>query len=410
MGNVRDAVVVGGGPAGSFCAWELAKRDVDVAVFEEHAEVGVPSHCAGHLSIRSLRGLGLYPLPEGIVENEFSAANFHSPRGARFSVRLAKPVTCVVNRKLFDRYLAQRAEAAGARYQLNSRVQSLIVDKGIVRGVNVVGGNAAEQQVQAKIVVDAEGISSRFLKQVGLPALRREGLVYAVEAEVDNVKDAEQDAVEVYLGSEYAPGFYGWLIPRRDGTAKVGLAARKGNPKELLQRLMHSHPVASKQLGAARVTRMAFHAISLGGPVEKAYSDGFLAVGDCASQVKPTTGGGVVFSLTCAKIAAEVASEGLRRNDLSAEFLRFYQKRCEEKLGFDIRIMLKIRRFLNGLSDARLDRALQFAASSGLDKALRNVDEIDFQGRMLLTLLKKPTAFAALAHFFMLLLYPDRQS
>jgi digeranylgeranylglycerophospholipid reductase len=311
-------------------------------------------------------------------------------------------VTCAVNRTLFDQYLAEKAEAAGARYHLNSRVQSLLLDNGFVKGVNVARGNAAVEQVQAKIVVDAEGISSRLLKQAGLPSPRHEGIVYAVEAEVDNVKDTEPDAVEVYLGSEYAPGFYAWVIPTRDGTAKVGLAAKGGNPKEFLQRLMHRHPVASRKLGLATISRLTFHAISLSGPIEKAYSNGFLAVGDCASQVKPTTGGGVILSLTCARIAAEVASGALNRNDLSEEFLRLYRKRYEETLGFDVRVMLKIRGFLNALSDGKLDKAMRFAARTGLDKALGDIDEIDFQGRLLLIVLRKPTIFAALAYFAIL--------
>ena len=177
-----------------------------------------------------------------------------------------------------------------------------------------------------RIVLDAEGVSSRLLKQTGLPALNSSGLVYAVEAEVDSVMDVELDAVEVYFGKAYAPGFYGWLIPRPDGSAKVGLATNKGDPREFLKRLMAKHPVASKQLAKAKITQVGYHAITLGGPINRSYTDGFLAVGDCASQVKPTTGGGVIFGLTCAKVAAEVASQALKQDDLSSNFLQNYQK------------------------------------------------------------------------------------
>src|SRR4030042_3689656 len=100
MKTVSEAVVIGGGPAGSFTAWNLSRLGVETTVFEEHAEIGVPSHCAGHLSIRSLRNLGLYPLPEGIIENTFSAENFHSPGGTAFSIRLERPVTCALHREL----------------------------------------------------------------------------------------------------------------------------------------------------------------------------------------------------------------------------------------------------------------------------------------------------------------------
>ena len=398
MKPLLDAVVAGGGPAGSFAALNLARLGAEVTVFEEHAEIGVPSHCAGHLSIRSLRRLGLYPLGGEIVENTFSQANFYSPLGAELSVRLARPVTCAVNRELFDRYLAEKAEAAGVRYCLGSRVRSLLIEDGFVKGVSVEQKDKHED-VLAKIVVDAEGIASRLLKQAGLSAVSRGGLVYGVEAEIENVRDVASDAVEVFLGKNYAPGFYGWLIPRLDGTAKVGLATRTGNPKEFLQRLMRKHPVASKQLGKARITRMAFHSIPLGGPIAKAYADGFLAVGDAASQVKPTTGGGVVFGLTCAQIAAEVTSEAIRQGDVSATFLRLYQKRCREAVGFDVNVMLRMRKFLDALSDAQLDAALRFCARIGVDKTLADVEEIDFQGRTLLTVLKKPSIWAALAYF-----------
>jgi digeranylgeranylglycerophospholipid reductase len=404
--DAPDIVVVGGGPVGSFTAWKLAKMGAKVMVFEEHGAIGSPSHCAGHLSIRSLRNLGLYPLPGEIVENTFSQANFYSPSGFRFSVHLAKPVTCAVNRAAFDRYLADKAEAAGARCCLNSRVQSLLLENDVVKGVTVKHCDKAED-VQAKIVVDAEGVSSRLLRQAGLAGLNGAGLVYAVEAEVENVRDVALDAVEVFLGKGYAPGFYAWLIPRLDGTAKVGLATKTGNPKEFLQRLMQEHPVASKQLSKAKITRMAFHPITLGGPIAKAYASGFLAVGDVASQVKPTTGGGVVFGLTCAGIAADVADEAVRRNDVSASFLHVYQKRCAGKLSFDFSVMCRLRRFLDSLSDVKLDEVLRFCARMGLDKSLADVEEIDFQGQLLLRFVTKPAMFAALAYFLKLYLSAD---
>lgn len=392
-----DIAVIGGGPAGSFAALTLAKLGAKVLVFEEHETVGEPSHCAGHLSILSLRKLGLYPLPSTIVENIFSQANFYSPAGFKFSVKLAKPVTCAVNRAAFDRYLAIKAEAAGARYYLNSRVQSLLIDEGAVKGVVVAQHNDLKR-IPAKIVIDAEGISSRILRQAGLAGLNGASLVYGVEAEVENASDLELDAVEVFLGKAYAPGFYAWLIPRRDGTAKVGLAAKKGNPKMFLQRLMHKHPAASRKLRNARIQRITFHPISLGGPVHRAYADGFLVVGDAASQVKPTSGGGVIFGLTCARIAAEVAKEAINRNDFTSAFLQLYQKRFTKAFGFDFSVMLRMRRFLDSISDEKLDSILRFYSRIGLDKTLESVEEIDFQGKLLLKLLNKPAMFAALTY------------
>ena len=67
-------------------------------------------------------------------------------------------------------------------------------------------------------------------------------------------------------------------------------------------------------------------------------------------------------------------------------------------------MMLRIRRFLDSLSDEKIDEVLRFCTRIGLDKALENVDEIDFQGQLLLKILTKPAMVAALAYFLKLYL------
>jgi digeranylgeranylglycerophospholipid reductase len=398
-----DVAVIGGGPVGSYAALHLAKKGVPVTVYEEHPEIGVPSHCAGHISIRSLRSMGLYPLPNGIVENNFSVANFYSPQGTKFALHLACPVTTAINRAKFDQYLAKQAKDAGAEFSMDTRVESLLKDNGCIKGISIKRADSSVD-VYSKVVFDAEGISSRFLRQAGLRTLDTRGLVYAVETEITGAQDLEMDAVEVYFGKSYAPGFYGWLIPRPDGSAKLGLATNQGDPRAYLKRLITKHPVASKQLAKAKTTTAGYHAISLAGPINKAYTGGFLAMGDCASHVKPTTGGGVIFGLTCAKEAANVAAKAIQNGDVSANALQPYQKSCDNLLNFDIATMLRLRRFINSLSDEKLDEMLRVVGKLGVDKALRSVDEIDYQGKMLMSVAGKPAMWAALAYFGLLYL------
>lgn len=382
-----------------YAALRLGRRGVEVAVFEEHDEIGIPCHCAGHLSIAGLKRLGLYPLPPGIVENTFKAATFHSSHGEEFTVRFQKPVTCVVNRALFDKHLAKKAEEAGVRFFLGSRVNSLITENGCVKGVTV-KQKGATIRFKAKIVIDAEGISARLSRQADLPPPNRSTIVNGIEAEIEGVQNVQPDTVEVFLGEDFAPGFYAWLIPKADGKAKVGLAVKAGNPKEMLQKFMLAHPIASTKLGKAKALQTAFHPVTLGGPVRKTYGNGLLTVGDAASHVKPTTGGGVILGLTCAEIAAEVGDKALRNADVSSDHLKEYQRRCETTLGLDMRVMLGARKMLDAMSDRQLDNVIGFCARYGVDRALKDVGDIDLQGRSLLRLLPHPEAFLAILYLF----------
>jgi digeranylgeranylglycerophospholipid reductase len=389
-----DIIVVGGGPCGSYAAYTAAKLGAEVLVCEEHEKIGAPKHCAGHLNISSLRRLGLR-VPWGAVENEISGAVFFSPSGKQFVLRCRAPVTYVVNRELFDKHLAELATKAGAKYRFKSRVKSLILDSGSVKGVALKG----EEKMEANMVIDAEGCSSKLLKKTGLQGLRGSMMVKGAQAEVDRVENVKEDMVEVYFGRNVAPGFFAWIIPRKDGAAKVGLATESGDPRKYLRRFMEKHPVASKKLKKSRTTYSSFHPIPLAGPIPKTYSDGFLAVGDAASQVKPTTGGGVIFGLTCARAAGEVAYEAVKRQDFSEAFLSRYQSRWKRLLGFDLAAMLQMRRMLNSLSDSRIDGMIDLCTKLDVDSVLERVGDLDFQGRTLVSMVKYPGALAVISYF-----------
>ena len=77
-------------------------------------------------------------------------------------------------------------------------------------------------------------------------------------------------------------------------------------------------------------------------------------------------------------------------------------------LSFDFSVMLRLRRFLNSLSDEKMDEMLRVCGKMGVDKALSDVDEIDFQGKMMLKVLGKPPMLARLAYFALLYLSGKR--
>jgi digeranylgeranylglycerophospholipid reductase len=378
-------IVVGGGPCGSFAALTAAKLGAaNVFVFEEHKEIGVPSHCSGHVSIRGLKRLEL-SVPQKVIENEIKGAIFYSPYGSEFRVKFGSPITCVLNRNLFDKYLAALAEDAGVKYKLGERVDSFVFSQGFVKGVSTKGNTIA-----SNIVVDSEGCSSILLKKAGLATLAKSMVVNGVQAEVDNIKNIDGDTVEVYLSQNYACGLYAWIIPKRDGSAKVGLATKNGNPRKSLEYFVsHNHKVREK-LKNSKLVNLSYHPIPIGGSISKTYENGLLIVGDAASHVKPTTGGGIIIGLTCAKIAGDITRQAIQNRDYSKAFLATYQKRWQKAIGFDMTVMRQIRLMLNRLSDQQIDKIISLCSQLHLDQDLTRVKEIDFQGKGIIPILKNP--------------------
>jgi len=396
----HSIIVVGGSSCGSFSAFSAAKAGADVVVFEEHKAVGMPSHCAGHLSLSGLKRLGLLPLPDKVVENTFKSAVFYSPCGNEFWVRFSSPVTCVVDRELFDKHMVDLAMKAGVEYRLGTRAESLILDNGSVKGI-VISREGEKETLPSSIVIDAEGVSSNLLKKAGYPTLNRSAVVNAVHAEVDNINDVESDTVEIYLGRKYALGFYAWIIPKRDGSAKIGLAAKTGNLKEYLQRFMHNHPIASKKLKKSKIVKKSFHPITLGGAISRTYHNGLLIVGDAASQVKPTTGGGIIFGLMCSKIAGEVAAKAVMNKNYSAKLLSQYQYRWKKTIGFELTALRYLRLMLNRLSDNEFDELIKLCSKLKLSKILEEHGDPDFEGASLIRMLRHPVTLVVSLYFLL---------
>ena len=166
-----------------------------------------------------------------------------------------------------------------------------------------------------------------------------------------------------------------------------------------MQNFIENHPIASKKLKNAKITHKSLHPIPLEGPLTKTYSDGLIVVGDAASQVKPTTGGGVIFGLTCAKIAGEVAYESVNRQDYSESFLASYQSKWKQLVGFDLLTMLQMRRMLDSLSDKKIDNVIELSNKFGISEVLERFGDIDFQGRSLISMIKHPGILAVVGYF-----------
>jgi geranylgeranyl reductase family protein len=331
-----------------------------------------------------------------MIENEITGAVLRSPNGKSLILQRREPVTWVLNRSEFDQHLASLAQSEGAELRLNARVigYSRPEDGKIHVRVN----DSRERRVECKVLIDGSGCGTSVSRYAGLPKLGGGILVNSAQFNVDNPMDVDQQFVEVYFGQRFAPGFFGWIIPRRDGTAKVGIATgARANVRECFDRFVHKHPIVSTKLRHAKpVSQPTYHPIPVGGALNRTYTDNIMTVGDAASQVKPTTGGGIVFGLACGRIAGETAAKAVIDQDPSAERLKEYEISWRRLIGFDLRAMSYLRRLLYRLPDTNLNHIFSVANALGAEQILNRTPDIDFQGKTLLGLARDPRLFITL--------------
>jgi len=381
-----EAVVVGGGPAGLIAAWELALDGVDVKVLEEHNAIGEPNHCAGILSVEGLKRIKAPPSTE-FVQHEVKGGTAYSPDGTPIRIAGARGRAYVVDRAAFDRYLAWQAEDAGAEITLGCKVYSFLMSDGQVAGVE-----ARDRMVEADVVLDCEGATGALAASIGLPRPDK-GVISGVNVEISGM-DVEPGMVEVWLGNDVAPGFFAWVAPTGEASARCGLACEAGDSKMLLTSFLR------RRFGDVEHTEPVRWLVMKGGPVSKTYGDGILLVGDAAGQTKPTTGGGVIMGGLCAMEAAKIASEALEAGDCSAGFLSRYESAWRGKLGREFTTMLALRRFADGVSDARMNRLFGSLKGSGLEGTLERLVEegdMDMQSGVIKAALTDPGMIRVLA-------------
>lgn len=357
-----DVAVIGAGPAGSMAAKYAAKAGSSVVILEEHHSVGWPVECAGLLGLRAIEESEL--LPGSHMLQGFKGATVYSPGGQRLDFKAASCKAWSVDRRLFDRALALEALREGAELRLRSPVR-FIKREGESSLLALSEGSA---EVRAKVVISAEGVRARLARQAGIPPVQK--VLSGAQVEVPfNVEDPEM--VEVHLG---IPGLFAWVVPFGDDRARIGLCAeemgcdhlRSFLRKDVIKRRLLGSPVALTVGGLPL------------GPSAAAISDGFLAVGDAAGQVKPTSGGGIYPGLVCAKIAGGVAAASVQEGDCSAKRLREYDRRWRAALGKELEIGMRVNRFLNRMSPSEIDELVGFMGRKPeILKAIEEHGDID---------------------------------
>jgi digeranylgeranylglycerophospholipid reductase len=376
-------IVVGAGVAGSHAALEAARNGSKVVLLEEHPQVGVPSHCSGVVSLKGLALLGIEPQPV-FSQRVINGATFHPPKGEPLEIRTKQPVALIINRAKFDQYVAKNAVAAGVELHPKTRVSRFERHAGDRVGVSVQDGPGFE----GSIVIDASGAGSRLPEQAGLQTPDWTQLLPGLQYELGETPK-QGELVELFFGSHRAPGFFAWSIPTGDHSARVGLASRKSNVKKLLDDLVREFWPKSTIEGTKSGS------VLVSGPIDKCWSENFLVVGDAASQVKQTTGGGIIIGGYSGILAGRAAANAAKvPQEQRWRFLMQYDRDWRDKFGSDLRRMGIAHKLFASLSDDTLNKLFE-----GVREYLPEIQDfadMDFQGEIISRMLRKKKFVALL--------------
>ena len=378
-----DVLVVGGGPGGLYAAERIARRGARVLLCEEHASIGVPVHCTGVLGSESFDE---FDLPRAASLNGLSTAQFVSPAGLTVEYTTPTPLATVIDRVAFDEALAGRAQQSGVDLRRGARVLSLEPCDG--------GVDAATEQshVRARLVILACGASYGFQRRFGLGLPRLHLQTAPREVPARHVR-----SMELHFGRAVAPDGFAWVVPviRPGGTfARVGVMAADdalGCYARMLDRV-------SDRWGIKGDDEPPRQKVLPLGQIDRTYADRMLVIGDAAGLVKPTTGGGIHYSILTGGLAADVAVEALDRNQLDADALSAYERAWKDQLGDELESQHELRQAVTRLNDGEIDALFDLAQTDGIMPLVRKTARFNHHRALIAALFKHPPSRRILLH------------
>ncbi|MFB6112613.1 MAG: geranylgeranyl reductase family protein [Halodesulfurarchaeum sp.] len=333
-------LVVGAGTAGSYAAATVAEAGYDVTVLERKS-----ADEAGHIACGdAIKGADSFPDPipkstlePAITNPDVDHGRFEIPQE---NTVLEIPVPgelAVVDRFEYGKRIIDAARDAGATFQFDTVVNDVLQDDGRVTGVTA-KQNGTSTSISADVVIDASGALSLLQDRADLSettfdtnvTVRQFTSAYREIVEVP--EPIEWDDALVFKPTDRAAGYL-WYFPRTPTEINVGLGFQMTeDPMQLvdaLKRDLQRRPefdgaTVTDKLGAALPTRR---------PYDSAVAPGFMAVGDAAGHVNPTTGGGIAGAAYAGTYAAEAAIDGIESGSVREDALWSYNERFMDHFG-----------------------------------------------------------------------------
>jgi len=324
-----DVAVVGAGTSGCYAAATVADAGHDVVVVERK-----DAEEAGHIACGdALKGASEFPdaIPKSQLEPAFTNTGVDHGRFEipRENTVLEIPVPgelAVIDRWEYGRCLIDGAAAAGATFHYDTVVRDVRQDDdGTVTGLDAVcKGNAVSYE--ADIVIDGAGALSLLQDKTDFEGatfdtnVRYSQFCSAYREIVEVEEPVEWDDALVFKPTERSAGYL-WYFPRTGTEINAGLGFQMNEePMELVDDLK-ADLREREEFRGAEVTDKLGAALPTRRPYDSAVAPGYMAVGDAAAHVNPTTGGGIAGAAYAGKYAAEQAIEAIaedRTDDESA--------------------------------------------------------------------------------------------
>lgn len=353
-----DVVVVGAGPGGSITARDCAERGLDTLVVEKRQELGTPVRCGEGLgqAWMDIAGIEYDPL---WCRRETRGAIVYPPNEDKLKID-PENHGYIVERKMFEKKLAEEAGRRGASYLLRARALGVIQDNERVTGIKLKTDEGEIKEIKSKVVIAADGVESRIAKSAGIDTSSKiKDMDSGYEYEMTNLNFDEDETrhIHIWLGKEISPGGYVWAFFKEEDVANIGIGVNPSiaekTAKEHLDEWIRNHP---EYFEDARVIEKKGGGIPLGEPIEEPYTDGLMVIGDAAHMVNPIHGGGMGQSMEAGRIAAEIAEKAIEKDDYSKETLSEFGERWWKKRGNQLVQIQKVRKFAESLEDDELNK------------------------------------------------------
>jgi flavin-dependent dehydrogenase len=298
----RDAIVVGGGPAGLAFAAYAASRGLDVLVLERR-EGPLDKACGEGILPSGVRALAPLRVLERVPPSERSALRairWIDPVAGEVRLGLPPPGGIAVRRTALSEALLARAREEGAEVVQGAPVVSHHREPGAIVACGPFG------EVRSSLLVAADGVNSHTRRREGLALPLRPPSRYGIRRHY-GIPPWSED-VEVHFGPRAEA--YVWPAgPSRVGVALLHEPGRSGDPRRLLEAFP---AVAARVRGAEEAS-----APRGAGPFHQAsrarVADRLVLLGDAAGYVDAITGEGLSIAFGCAADLAALAPDAIAR-------------------------------------------------------------------------------------------------